>query len=90
MGLKKFFASASLAIILASGLIFGASPTEAKSSSIQITATNTWTWYYTDYTYNDGWYAKWYKNFSTGQQKKETYNSKGKLMSVNYYPGSIY
>ena len=88
--MKKIIAATSLAVFLASGVTFGAGNTEATSNDTQITANSTWNWYYTDYSYADGWYAKWYKNFTTGQQKKETYNSKNELISVKYYSGSIY
>lgn len=88
--MKKFIVATSLAVSLASGLTFGVGNTEAASDNGQITANSTWTWYYTDYAYTDGWYAKWYKNYTTGQQKKETYNSKNQLVSVSYYSGSIY
>lgn len=83
--LKKYLLATSLALALASGLTVNVGNTEAASNNSHITVSSTWTWYYTDYAYSDGWYAKWYKNFKTGREKKETYNSKNKLVSVNYY-----
>lgn len=82
--LKKYLTTASLAILLSSGMFINGDNVEAASNS-NIVAASTWTWYYTDYTLVDGWYEKWYINHSSGQNKKETYNASGKLIKVTYY-----
>ncbi|MFC9542654.1 hypothetical protein ACFTQ7_22735 [Lysinibacillus sp. NPDC056959] len=87
--MKRYLTATSLAVALASGLTFGFGIEKAEATSnnneIIAAATSTWTLYYTDYAYNDGWYAKWYRNHTTGQKKKETYMANGKLYSVDYY-----
>ena len=47
----------------------------------------TWTWYYTDYSLNDGWYEKWYK-YTDGagtHYMVKTYDSNGNLRGTRYY-----
>lgn len=43
---------------------------EAASNLNEVTATSTWTWYYTDYKLVDGWYEMWYINHATETRKK--------------------
>ncbi|MEK4125322.1 MULTISPECIES: hypothetical protein [Lysinibacillus] len=90
--MKKYIVTASLTMFLASGFAFNAEATnnveatnDLKETTVYSSSTNTWTWYYTDYTLNDGWYEKWYRNHATGQKKKETYTASGKLYNVTYY-----
>ncbi|WP_139996327.1 hypothetical protein [Kurthia sp. Dielmo] len=82
--MKKYLIAAQVALGLTiGGMFYQAQDTEAASNSV--TTSSTWSLYYIDYTYTDGWYAKWYINHSTGQKKKETYMANGKLYSVKYY-----
>jgi len=92
--LKKYVVTTSLAMLLASGMAFNAEATtnreteeinNLEETTVYSSSTNTWTWYYTDYTLNEGWYEKWYRNHATGQKKKETYTASGKLYNVTYY-----
>lgn len=79
--MKKFLIAAQVAL----GLTVGGMFYEAQDAEAAVTTSSTWSLYYIDHTYTEGWYAKWYINHSTGKKKKETYMANGKLYSVSYY-----
>ncbi|WP_107842055.1 hypothetical protein [Metasolibacillus meyeri] len=92
--MKKYVLTTSLTMLLASGIAFNAEATTSgetesinnlEETMVYSSSALKWDWYYTDYTLNDGWYEKWYRNHATGKQKKETYTASGKLYRVTYY-----
>lgn len=81
--MKKALVSSFTAVLLVSGSFVTVNSSNTVQAAEKVVVTSSWVWYYTDYTLSDGWYEKWYRNGD--RQKKETYNSNGKLVRTVYY-----